>query len=150
WALYSLAAATATFAAIDGPTRTASIPMLVDHAHLRSAIQLREVLTQSGRLFGPMIGGVLIGLYGLPVAYLVDMCSFLVSFVLFLGLPSLTPATKRRFELSSITEGLRFVRERRVLASIFYADLIAMVLGMPRAAFPAYADQIYDVGAGGL
>ena len=147
WALYVLAALASSFAAVDGPTRSAVIPMLVDAATLRSAVQLREVLTQSGRTFGPIIGGILIAQVSLPAAYLLDTVSFVVAFVLFLGLPSLVPETRRKFELSSITEGIRFVRERPVLASTFWADLIAMILGQQRALFPAYAATVFGGGA---
>ena len=141
-----LAALTSSFAAVDGPTRTAVIPMLVDAATLRSAVQLREVLTQSGRTFGPIVGGILIATVSLPAAYLLDAITFAIAFTLFTGLPSLVPESRRRFELSAITEGLRFVGSRPVLAATFYADLIAMVLGQQRALFPAYADRIFDGG----
>lgn len=147
WALYVLAAAASSFAAIDGPTRTAVIPMLVDAATLRSAVQLREVLTQSGRTFGPILGGVLIAQVSLPAAYLLDTVTFVIAFVLFLGLPSLVPETRRRFDLSSITEGLRFVGKRPVLAATFWADLAAMILGQQRALFPAYAATAFGGGA---
>jgi MFS family permease len=147
WALYALAAVASSFAAIDGPARTAVIPMLVDHATLRSAVQLREVLTQSGRTFGPILGGVLIAQVSLPAAYLLDTATFVVAFVLFLGLPRLVPETRRRFELSSITEAVGFVRERPVLAATFWADLVAMVLGQQRALFPAYATTVFGGGA---
>ncbi|MCW2921122.1 MAG: Major facilitator protein [Thermoleophilia bacterium] len=147
WALYVLAAAASSFAAIDGPTRTAVMPMLVDAATLRSAVQLREVLTQSGRTFGPIIGGVLIAQVSLPAAYLLDTASFVIAFLLFLGLPSLVPETRRRFELSSITEGLHFVAQRPILAATFWADLFAMVLGQQRALFPAYAATAFGGGA---
>lgn len=146
WSLYLLGALGSSFAAIDGPARTAVIPALVDAATLRSAIQLREVLTQSGRTFGPVIGGVLIDTVGLTAAYLVDVASFVVAFTLFLGLPSLMPETRRRFELSSIVEAVQFVGSRPVLAASFYADMVAMVLGQQRALFPAYADRIFDSG----
>lgn len=147
WALYCLAAAASSFAAIDGPTRTAVVPMLVDAATLRSAIQLREVLTQSGRTFGPLLGGALIANVSLTAAYLLDACSFVVAFVLFLGLPRLVPETRRRFELSSITEAVGFVRRRPVLAATFWADLVAMILGQQRALFPAYATSVFGGGA---
>ena len=147
WALYALAAATSSFAAIDGPTRSAVIPMLVDAATLRSAVQLREVLTQSGRTFGPLVGGALIALVGLPAAYLLDTVSFAVAFTLFLGLPPLVPETRRRFELSSVTEGLRFVASRPILAATFWADLVAMILGQQRALFPSYAEDVFGGGA---
>ncbi|MCW2974623.1 MAG: entS3 [Thermoleophilia bacterium] len=144
WSLYLLGALVSCFAAIDGPARTAVIPALVGPDHLRSAIQLREVLTQSGRTFGPVIGGVLIATVGLGPAYFVDVASFVVAFVLFLGLPSLMPETRRKFEFSSIVEAVHFVGSRPVLAASFYADIIAMVFGQQRALFPAYADRIFD------
>ena len=150
WALYVLAGLGSSLAAVDGPARTAVIPALVSDTDLRSAVQLREVLTQSGRTFGPIVGGVLIATVGVPMAYLVDVASFTLAFILFLGLPSLVPATRRRFELSAITEGLRFVAKRPVLASSFYADIIAMVFGQQRALYPAYAATIFMVGPTGL
>ncbi len=147
WALYALAALASSFAAVDGPARTAVIPMLVDAATLRSAVQLREVLTQSGRTFGPILGGALIAQVSLSAAYLLDTATFVIAFSLFLGLPSLVPETRRRFELSSITEGLRFVGTRPVLAATFWADLAAMVFGQQRALFPAYAATVFGGGA---
>ena len=147
WALYVLAAVASSFAAIDGPARTAVIPMLVDQATLRSAVQLREVLTQSGRTFGPILGGVLIAKVSLPAAYLLDTATFVAAFVLFLGLPSLVPDSRRRFELSSIVEAVRFVGARPVLAATFWADLVAMILGQQRALFPAYASEVFGGGA---
>lgn len=147
WALYVLAAVASSFAAVDGPARTAVIPMLVDHATLRSAIQLREVLTQSGRTFGPLLGGVLIAQVSLTSAYLLDAVTFAVAFVLFLGLPKLVPETRRRFEISSIVEAVRFVGARPVLAATFWADLAAMVMGQQRALFPAYAATVFGGGA---
>lgn len=146
WALYALAAIGAAFASLDGPARQAVIPMLVDAAALRSAVQLREVLTQSGRTFGPVLGGVLIAHAGIGVAYAVDAATFVFAFALYLGLPPLVPGKRRRFELSSIAEGLRFVRSQPVLASTFAADLVAMVFGMPRAVFPALALTVFHVG----
>jgi len=147
WALYVLAAFVSSFAAIDGPARTAVIPALVDAATLRSAVQLREVLTQSGRTFGPILGGVLISQVSLTSAYLLDTATFVIAFALFLGLPSLVPETRRRFELSSIVEAVGFVRARPVLAATFWADLIAMILGQQRALFPAYAATAFGGGA---
>lgn len=148
--LYALVALSAVLLSLDGPTRTAIIPSLVPDELLRSAVQLREMLTQISRTFGPVIGGLLIAKYGLAAAYAVDAASFALAFVTYLGLPTLIPHAPRRFELSSITEGLSYVRRQPILASTFAADLIAMILGMPRAVFPAFALTVYDVGPAGL
>ena len=42
----------------------------------------------------------------------------------------------------SIIEGLRFLRGRPVIMSVFGIDLLAMVFGMPRALFPALAERL--------
>jgi MFS family permease len=149
WSLYLLAALVSAFASIDGPTRSAVLPMVVADADLKSGVQLREVTTQSGRVLGPLVGGALIATVGLQWAYAVDVATFAVAFTLYLGLPRLVPAERRRFEVSSITEGLRFLASRKVLACTFYADLVAMVFGMPRAAFPALAHDVFHTGAFG-
>lgn len=146
WSLYALAALSSGFAALDGPTRAAVLPMLVDSDTLRSAVQLREVLTQAGRTLGPVIGGLLVAGPGYAWAYGVDASSFAIALVLFLGLPKLEPERRTRVSLESILDSVRFVRQRPVLASTFVADLFAMVLGMPRALFPAMAVIVYGVG----
>ena len=146
WSLYALAAVAAALHSVDGPARQAVIPMVVDDATLRSAVQLREVLTQSGRVFGPLIGGALISTASLAAAYAVDAASFVIAFALFIKLPRLIPAERRRFELSSIMESVQYVRSQPVIAGTFIADLIAMILGMPRAVFPAVAAVLYDAG----
>lgn len=150
WSLYALAALSSGFHSVDGPARQSVIPMLVTDATLRSAVQLREVLTQSSRVFGPLVGGVVIAAGGLPVAYGIDALTFVVAAALFLRLPPLLPTHARKFELSSIVEGIRYVRSHQVLAGTFIADLVAMILGMPRAVFPALAAVVYHVGPTGL
>ncbi|MBW3631355.1 MAG: polysaccharide biosynthesis C-terminal domain-containing protein [Gemmatimonadetes bacterium] len=44
-------------------------------------------------------------------------------------------------------EGLAFLRTRQVLLMTFVVDLVAMVFAMPRALFPALAEQVYGGGA---
>jgi MFS family permease len=50
--------------------------------------------------------------------------------------------------LESVREGLSFAIRRPVILSIFLVDLIAMIFGMPRAVFPALAEQTFHGGAG--
>jgi MFS family permease len=49
--------------------------------------------------------------------------------------------------ISSIVEGLRYLRGRRVLQASFLADIDAMVFGMPRALFPALGTEVFGGGA---
>ena len=51
--------------------------------------------------------------------------------------------------LSSIVEGLRFVRSNRALSGSFAIDLVAMTFGMPRALFAVLSLTVYHAGASG-
>jgi MFS family permease len=52
-----------------------------------------------------------------------------------------------RASLTSIGEGLRYLKGRRLLVSTFLIDIDAMVFGMPRALFPALATGFFGGGA---
>ena len=48
--------------------------------------------------------------------------------------------------VATITEGLRYLRGRRVLQGTFLIDIDAMVFGMPRALFPAIGYNVFNGG----
>ncbi|NIP78648.1 MAG: MFS transporter, partial [Gemmatimonadetes bacterium] len=48
----------------------------------------------------------------------------------------------RKVGVASIMEGLRFLKERRILQANFAIDLNAMVFGMPQALFPAIGTEV--------
>ncbi|MGH9170171.1 MAG: MFS transporter [Acidimicrobiales bacterium] len=138
WPLYALAAAIGGFSATDSSTRAAVFVKLVDREQLASANALWQMLYQIGSVVGPAIGGILIAHMGVGSAYLIDTCTFTVSFFAVFGLRALPPSGGgTRFGWSSIKEGLGFLRGRQALQGTFVIDLDAMILGMPRALFPA-------------
>ena len=49
--------------------------------------------------------------------------------------------------LSSVKEGLVFLKGKRNIQMTFYLDLVAMIFGMPRALFPAIALLWYGESA---
>ena len=52
--------------------------------------------------------------------------------------------------MSSIVEGLRYLRGRQVIQGAYLIDINAMVFGMPRALFPALAQSTFGGGAATL
>jgi hypothetical protein len=96
------------------------------------------------------MAGVLIALVGLGGAYAIDMATFAASLVAIWLLPPVPPAPDAdRPSLQSILDGFRYVRRRKVLLGIFVVDTNAMIFGMPRALFPAFAEKLGG-GAGVL
>jgi MFS family permease len=130
-------------------TRSAITPNVVTKEQLPSTLSLNQLMFNTTMIIGPAIGGVVIDELGLPVAYGLDVVSFLAAIVTCLLIRPQVPTSESvaaeardgsfASGWSQLTEGLRFLRGQRVLQSTFYVDLIAMIFGMPRALFPVLA-----------
>jgi MFS family permease len=132
------------------PARNALTPRLVREDQLMAAIAVEDVVFTLARVAGPVMGGVLISVIGLPGAFAVDIATFAGSLIAIWLLPPARPAPDAdRPSLQSILDGFRYVRRRKVLLGIFLVDTNAMIFGMPRALFPAFAEKLGG-GAGVL
>lgn len=148
--LYLLVGISAALTAIDQPTRSALAPSLVP-GHTPALMALRQVNFQITQILGPAIGGVVIQLVDVAGVYLIDAVTFLIALTSLRWVPPRPPETQQeKTELESIREGLRFAFRTPLLLSIFTIDLIAMIFGMPRAVFPALAENTFQMGAAGL
>ena len=145
--LYAVVAVQSALFAADAPARQAFVPRLLPVSLLPAANALRQVEFGLGVTAGPLIAGVLIAGVGYPAAYGLDAASYAVALWAVSGLPSMAPeGGGRKAGLASVLEGLAFLRTRPVLLMTFVVDLVAMVFAMPRALFPALADE--DFGGG--
>ena len=153
--LYGIVALQAVCFALNAPARASMVPRLVPAEQLPAANALSTVSMNLGLTAGPMLGGLLIGVWSYQAAYLFDAVAFSASLYAMWRLPSMRPeagpgtGAKPR---ASVLDGLRFLRDRPNLRMSFLADLAAMVFGMPRALFPALAVVLYhgDAGTVGL
>src|SRR3954447_25041033 len=143
WLLYVLGAATSAMAAVTFSVTRSLLPLLI-HEDLRpSAFALQSTYGTFGMMAGPAIGGLLISAAGLSTAYTVDVVTFGIAIAVFAGLaPSPPVAEFTGDRTSSVIEGLKFLRAHSVIMSVFGIDLLAMIFGMPRALFPALAEQL--------
>lgn len=149
WPLYVLSALAAGFTSIDIPTRSAVFANLVDRSLFASASALWQLLFQVGQVAGPAVAGLLIGRVGVSSVYWIDAATFAVSLLAVVSLPPLPPhGGGTRFGIRSIAEGLAYLTGRPVLQGTFVVDLNAMILGMPRALFPALGLIHFHGGAG--
>src|SRR3954447_5714585 len=151
--LFVLAGVMAGFGAFQNVIGSAIVPNLVASEQLRGALALTFGAHNLTMIIGPAVGGVLIGALGIASAYLLDAASCLAMVAAALALSAQRPKTREDAEplrvLSSIAEGLRFVRGNRALTGSFVIDLCAMTFGMPRALFPVLALTVFHAGASG-
>jgi len=148
WPLFVLTALAAGLSGIDLPTRTAALPNLIRREQLPAAAALGQILIQTGQVAGPAVAGLVIARLSLADAYWFDVATFGAALFALLQMRPLPPeGGGTRAGFGSVREGLRYLRGRRVLQSIFWIDVDAMVLGMPRAVFPALGTNVFHGGA---
>ncbi|MFD3945739.1 MFS transporter [Streptomyces sp. NPDC058579] len=143
WFLYAIVALQSVCAALNSPARTAMIPRLLPAEQLRAANALNSMTMTFGTLVGPSLGGLLVGVGGFQIAYLIDAIAFSAALYAMWRLPSMLPertGTKR----ASVLDGLRFLATRPNLRMTFFSDFCAMILAHPRALFPVVAVLWYD------
>lgn len=125
------------------PARNALTPGLVGEDLLLPAIAVEDLVSTLARVVGPSIAGVLIGIVGLPGAFVIDIGTFAASLIAIWLLPSIPPAPDAdRPSLQAILDGFRLIKKRKALLGIFLVDTNAMIFGMPRSLFPALADNL--------
>jgi len=150
WPLYLFVAMSSGFYAVGNPARQAIIPRIVPTEHLQAANSLSFLTWNIGFTIGPLLGGVLIAVTGsVGVAYAVDTVAFTVMMWAMWSLPKLPPmeGAPLKPNLSSVKDGLVFLKGKRNIQMTFYLDLAAMIFGMPRALFPAIALLWYSDSA---
>jgi MFS family permease len=149
--LYALGGLLAGFNSLANVAVSAMIPNLIDRPRLPRVIAVNYGLSTLAMVLGPGIGGLVIAAFGVQAAYIVDAvsCLGIVVTVLAIAAQPPHPATIQASVISSIAEGLRYVRGSRALVGSFAIDLVAMTFGMPRALFAVLAVSVYHSGAGG-
>jgi MFS family permease len=145
WVLYVAAACTSAILAVGHPVMRALLPLLLDEELRPAGFALQSTYVWLGVMIGPALGGVVIATAGLEAAYAADVASYVVAFLVFLGVAASPPVQgSPSVGVSSILDGLRFLRGSLVI-KVFALDLLAMVFGMPVALFPALSE---DLGGG--
>ncbi len=147
WLLYAVVALQSAFFAVNSPTRAAMIPRLLPARHLPAANALSMLSMTVSMTAGPLLAGLVIGVWSTQVVYVVDALGFGVALYAMWRLPAMPPVRsggdRGPAQRASVAEGVRYLRTRPKVRMTFMADIAAMAFGMPRALFPAVAAAWY-------
>ncbi len=150
--IYALAALTSATVAFDGPARQALAPNLVAKEHLTNALSLNNMMQQAASIVGPALAGFVIAGLGIAAVYWINAVSFLAVLIALLLIR--TPAQKQvgasQINLGALREGIRYVRESRILFSTMLLDFFATFFSSASALLPIFARDILRVGPEGL
>lgn len=134
------------FYAINSPTRSAAIPRMLPAEQLPAANSLNMTVFQAGAIVGPLLAGVLLRWVDLSTLYFIDALTTIAPIWATFRLTPMPPEhsvadDSSRWGFAAVLDGLRYLSGNRVVLMSFVVDLIAMILGMPRALFPQMAHE---------
>lgn len=128
------------------PANTALAPMLVPREELPQAIAWGSLGFQAGVIIGPAIGGLLYGT-GAAVPFTAATLLFLAALAMLAmtKTPRQPPVDDPR-TISMIAEGLRFVRDNKIVLGAISLDLVVVLLAGAVALLPVFARDILHAG----
>jgi MFS family permease len=142
--------------ALWGPPSQLIINDIVGSERLQSAIRLNSTALQLGFLFGPAIGGAMLEVFGISIAFFVNAALYLPLTVWLLSVPYTghrQPAT-RPSQRMGMTDALEVFRQissnRSIVAMVTLSALSTLFVGSAfQAQMPEFADRL-GTGDSGL
>jgi MFS family permease len=150
--VYALAALSGTALVFDAPGRQALTFQMVGERELPNAVALNSSLFNASRVAGPAIAGVVIGLFGVGVCFLVNAVSFLAVLASLLAMrESELYAVERaapRSLIAGVREGLAYVARSRDLLLVLGTVTVFSLVGFNfHVILPLLASDTLHVGA---
>jgi len=154
WHVAVLAVISGIAIAVQTPAYQAIVSSLVDREALGSAVALNSAQYNLSRIIGPAVGGAVIGMGGLFLAFWGNAIALMGVAWIYAGLPKAPAATLARTQASlwaNLLDGVRFVGGRRDLAAlVLLTGLPALTVLNYLVLLPVYARDVLAIGAPGL
>lgn len=154
WIIYFLTVLQLAFSTFFEPAKTAVIPSIVSDRELVAANAISSVTWSAMLTLGAAIGGVVTGLFGTDVSFVLDGLSFVLSAALIASVRVPKRPTRQKQKLTmnralGITEtieGVRYVKKRpRVLALLLVKPAWGMGGGI-LTLLAVFGEKIFPVG----
>lgn len=150
--LYLVVALSSLVSSFDLPARQALIPSLVPRDFLVHAVSLATLIRQISIIIGPPVAGFMIELYGIGSVYMLSTSLFFLSILPLLPLHVVHQVVKKdvSFTVSSLLEGIRFVKNSPIIFSTMLLDFFATFFASATVLLPIFAKDVLGTGARGL
>jgi MFS family permease len=136
-----------TIRAFLSPTSFSLLGLLVPRRLYANAATWSSTSWQLGAVFGPLIGGVIISLFNIPVALQAVVAFQLVALWAVYGIPRQQVIKKIKEPiLQSLREGMQFVFRKQIILAALSLDMFAVLFGGATALLPVFARDILKVG----
>jgi predicted MFS family arabinose efflux permease len=154
WHIFVLSFLTGSAQSVSGPAYISLLPLLVRREDVPNAIAMNSMQFNLARVIGPALGGVVFGLWGASVCFLVNGVSF-IAVIIALSIIRIPPVHESRNRdtgmLDEMKEGFRFVIRRPKLQLLTFLAFAGTFLGIPMfTMLPVVAKSIFNLGPRGL
>lgn len=114
------------------PALQAIIPEIVEGEDLMNAISLNTMGTNTLRLLAPAAAGFLIDYVGYEAVYFTTAIAYLISVIFIFFLPKTSTIKKTTTNvLSSMKEGIKYLKSEKTILLIMVFTLVITILAMP-------------------
>jgi len=149
-AAIALVSLLACFTAFENPASAALLPQLVPVDRFSAVVSTSAASRNVAWVSGPVLSGFLIDAGGPTAAFATSAVLFCGSLALLWQVRPRREALARRApSLTSVVEGLTYVRSRKLVLAVMLLDLFAVIFASVTALLPIYASEILRVGARG-
>jgi len=152
WHVMAAATMLGVIAAFDIPGRQSFLVELVGERDLMSGIALNSSAFNAARVIGPAIGGVLIGIAGVGMCFLLNGISSIAVLValIMIRVPSRPAHHDRHRGPPGVREGLGLLRTEPRVRTLLLTIAVMSVFGFPfQVLMPVFARESLGMGAGG-
>ncbi len=144
---------------VDMPTRQAFVVEMVGRDDVVNAVALNSAAFNAARIIGPAIAGLIIGLVGIAMCFLLNGLSYVAVIVGLLAMRSADLRALGTYRLSrslgaviaDLADGLRYVRRTPVvLLAVVVVGIVSTVGLNLNVLVPVFAADVLNVGATGF
>ena len=148
WHILTLSFVVGLGQSFGGPAYSALLPTLVDPEDLTNAIAMNSIQFNLARILGPTIGGIAYTTLGATwcftlngISYIAVIASLLMIHVRFV------PAKTQQRVLSSMKEGIQFIRQRDGMSALVVLAFCTTLFGFSLNGFlPVFVQNIFHGG----
>jgi predicted MFS family arabinose efflux permease len=148
WHILTLSFVVGLGQSFGGPAYSALLPTLVAPEDLSNAIAMNSIQFNLARILGPTIGGLAYTTLGATWCFTLNGVSFLAVIVsLFMIQVKFVPPKTRESVLTSMKEGIRFIRRRDGMSALVVLAFCTTLFGFSLNGFlPVFVRNIFHRG----
>ena len=148
WHILALSFMVGLGQSFGGPAYSALLPTLVGPEELSNAIAMNSIQFNLARIIGPTLGGLAYTTMGATWCFTLNGISYLaVIFSLFMIKTNFAPTKSTESVLSSMKEGIRFIRHREGMSALVFLAFCTTLFGFSLNGFlPVFVRNVFNKG----